>query len=247
MTTYGIKAVQAGTSVNTAADYQVILDSEWPTLKIAAIINCSVPNPNVAQDSLLYSHNLGYTPPFVAYIDGQSPNTTGQTCIANQLDNIFYTTNSGLYLSGFSTGFTKGFVIIFEYNILNTSFLAPVDNSFPVPQTSTTQYGLEVAKTNFDIDTANPQNLGLTSLDRPMQIQVSGSAAQTTPSQVAIYHGLGYPPVYLIYQLNGNHLQVATANVIATPDVLSFGGIQGPLETFYYLILKDAFVSEMPA
>lgn len=238
---FGVKIVESGVSVDTAADYQVVLSSDWPILKIAKIVPVNNPTPG----ALIYNHNLGYHPAFLPYADGLPPNANGQTAVTNLYFSNFYVDQNNLYYDPFASTINKGFVIIFEYDVVNTVFQA-VTSQIPGLQNSTpSSEGLVVAAANSNIDTINPSNLQLTTNDRPMQVNSSGAATQSGTIPFTVNHGLGYTPVFLLYQLFGSNLYMGEAIVTATLNSLSFRGVQAPfpLGSTFYLILKDAFAS----
>lgn len=66
---FGVKLALPGSDVATAADYQLLFNSSWPNIKIAA-------NPTVqivseaalsANNFIIYNHNLGFIPPVIPY------------------------------------------------------------------------------------------------------------------------------------------------------------------------------------
>lgn len=241
----GFKAAQLGADVNTAPDYELVVSSEWPVLKILTIVPIAIPVVG-ASDMLVYEHNLGYYPAFLAYADGGGQNTPGQVAITNLINQNFYVTQSGLFYSSFSSPMPKGFVIIFEYDVVNTVFNAPTQLSFGTPSSATQNTnGLEISKSNFDIGSTNPDNIAFTTANRPLQVQSSGQINQTGTTAIPVPHNLGYPPVHFLYQLlNGNQLSLAEYKATADNETIYFSGVQSILGVCYYIILKDAFASQ---
>lgn len=238
---FGIKVAQSGSDISNAADYQFVLDSDWPMLLIYKVVDVGSIASGAAQDTLVYSHGLDYAPPFLAFIDGQSPNSSGQVNLSNPAFTNFYSNSNGIYYNRFGPGLTKGFIVIFAYDIVNTSFQTKT-TGIPGQNSSTPDAnGLEIAAANSDLNTTNPNNFQLTTSDRPMQINSSGPLTQSGVEAIEVIHGLGYTPVWLLFQIIAGNLYPAECTVISTLDSLSFSGIQAPLETCYYLILKDAF------
>jgi hypothetical protein len=243
---FGFKASAGGVAIDKAADWQLALSSDWPLLKILAVVPVSVPNPSPAADNLVYSHGLNYAPAFMVISDGPSPgidaNTLGQT-EANMTSSGFYTTSSGLFYDGFFDPFPKGFVVIFEYDIVNTNFIAPVESASEGQPSTQNTIGLEIAAEHHDVSSTNPKDILLTTANRPMQVHMSGSFTQSGLTPVTLSHGLGYLPVYLIYQSLAGKLYLASARATATLQSVTFVGVQAELGLTYYLILKDAFTS----
>jgi hypothetical protein len=240
---YGFKATAGGVGVDQAADFQLSLSSDWPLLKILAVVPTSVINPSPANPPLIYSHGLNYAPAFMVFCDGVGPNivanTAGQT-EANMTSSGFYTTTDALFYDGFFPNVPKGFVVIFEYDPVNTIFTAPVVLS---SEGNPSTIGLETAFPNKDISSVNPKDIQFTTANRPMQIHMSGGFNQTNDVAVTISHGLGYLPVFLIYQYLAGKLYLAQARVTATLQDIAFTGVQADIGQAYYLILKDAFTS----
>lgn len=243
---YGLIATAGGVGVDKAADFQVALSSNWPILKIHAIVPISSINASPANPPVIYAHNLGYAPAFMVISDGPSPNiaanTSGQTA-TNMLNNGFFVDANNLYNDGFETDFAKGFVAIFEFDIINKVIVSPA-LSPSIGQTSgKNEIGLEVATSNHSVSSSNPRDIQLTTANRPMQIHMSGSFNQTGVTPVTIQHGLGYLPVCFIYQQLGSRLYNAAALVTGDLNSLTFRGVQAELDLCYFIILKDAFNS----
>ncbi len=75
---WGLKVAQPGIDVTTATDSQLIFNSQQNVFKIVKTATLSVTTTAVAvgssgSDSVSYTHNLGYTPAFVYYLDYTGP------------------------------------------------------------------------------------------------------------------------------------------------------------------------------
>jgi hypothetical protein len=242
--TYGIVATSGGVSVDKASDAQIAFSSNWPILKIHAVVPVSVKNASPAFPPIIYTHNLGYAPAFMVVSDGPSPNILanklGQT-EANMTSSGFFVDTTNLYYDGFFPDFPKGFVIIFEFDIINKVITSPVEfSSFGQPSGSN-EVGVEIATQHHSVDSANPRDIQLTTANRPMQIHMSGSFNQKGVTPFTITHGLGYLPVCLVYAQLGNRVELAEVSISGDLNTLSFLGVQAEFGTGFYLILKDAF------
>ncbi len=243
---YGLIATAGGVGVDKAADWQIALSSNWPLLKINAIVPVSVKNASPAIPPVIYTHNLGYAPAFMVIADGPSPNIlvnqVGQT-EANMTSSGFFVDTGHLYYDGFFPDFPKGFVIIFEYDIINRNDNFESITASQGQPSGKNELGLEVAVKNHSITSANPKDIQLTTANRPFQIHMSGSINQRGVVPFTVHHGLGYLPICFVYQQNGDRLYLAEVKVSGTLDSLSFLGVQAEFGTGFYLILKDAFTS----
>lgn len=169
--TYGIKVSQAGYSVGTAADQNLLFSSSWPVLKIGFTDSVAVP----AGETVTIPHHLGYPPLFFSQcLDVTLFNTSIQTTVDS----------TNLYLiSGASDTITVRYYIC--RNPLNTNYQA-IDNS-SVQTASTVTYdpnfGIKITKPNKDMSSTDLRDYTVHSGTRSIMVEaiVSGSITNAPP------------------------------------------------------------------
>lgn len=234
MAKYGLEIAEQGASVDTAADYQFILNTSWPLLRVAAAGSFTIPG-NDLNFHTIYQHNLGFFPPFVIYENGDTNTKTGQS--ATDGYNGFYcdTTRLSIFSGTGITSYT-GYFIIFDYDISKTF------NSNTFANTQMTQdktsLGFEVAAKNHNL--LGGSQPSFTTKNRPMAVHMSGPITTDSNGKFQLVHGLGYFPSYFVYGPSQTGISPVEAKVTATQNSIAFAGVQSPLAgTYYYLILKD--------
>lgn len=223
MGSHGLKVSQKGYDVNTAADYQLLFSSAWPLLKIES--QGTVVLTDIANDQVLYNHNLGYPPLF--WVFEQYSNTSGMT--GNNPQSLpmhpsqFMVDSTELKYQGFggsSLGSRTVRYFIFRLP-LDVSYTAPILNESPGTKTIIDDYGIKVAKDGKDVSSTDMRDFVIhSSTKSPMVHKVLPQAIDTflnpdpyygVPGYIKDYpYGLSYKPMYNLYVkgysfVNPNH------------------------------------------
>lgn len=208
---FGAKVSQPGFDVETAADFQLLLNSSWPILKIDYSASFSI---DVSQDRVLYTHNLGYVPMFIVFradsgaygITGQSSSLEANTVGADETEIKFFG-------NGGSTSFSDYRLYVYRLPI-STDFLAPSLDLEPSQQSQPSEnYGMKISKVGKSIDSTDLRDYVIHSSAISPTIHQVGFGVTNEPAeffgvgafQFAVQHNLGYIPLVFFYVNSGTN------------------------------------------
>lgn len=241
---YGTKITRPGFDVHTAADRELVFSSSWPILKIQE------EGTGTIDDSgpfTITTHNLGYNPAFILFVDDGS----GTEIVFTGISQFIQITDTELKWTADAA--TLGRSVEYRYYIfyhnLATEFTA---DNIELSETTSNEgkdYGIKIAKEGKDIYSTDPRDYVLHSGYRQWMLHKSGAGTSNgTGDVITITHDLGYKPVYFLYALDtspgatdvGYHLfgNADDSTVTATTSTISFE-IAGLGFDYAYMIFKD--------
>lgn len=163
MADYGIKVSQVGKNVDTAADFELLMSSSFPLLKIHDVVSGSV---SVNAESQEYTHNLGYPPFFWVYSKDASyvstsgvgeyesygflSNGTGGGSMACDENEIRFFSDGG------GSGTVDYFMVIFRLNLEDAIEKSTINLTGTSDQPIGHDFGIKVSK---DGKSANSDDL----------------------------------------------------------------------------------------
>ena len=209
MSTPGIIITQPGIDVKTAADYQMIFNSSWPSLQIAYEANIVVGPLTSAQTA----HSLGFFPLTMGWLIlngisiGRIFGSSGNLAFP-QTDVILSFDKTNVYLTNNNSTATYT-VSIKCYNLdisKSIDYTLPLAASFKLPYDST--YGIKVAKSNKAITSTDLRDFILHSRAQSPAVLsiVTKPTVYTTgiPYAIQYTNPVGYVPWVLAFIGNNN-------------------------------------------
>jgi len=242
----GIKVSQEGINVRSCSDKDLLFSSSLPSLEILMEKEV-VPNSDSSGYIPSFSHNLGYTPVFLAYtIDDpyhlKKPSLT--------LDEGYVFVNDKNVYSSLYGG--KSLIRIFNYN-MESQYSSDLSQTTSKIGGKNENFGIKVSRKNKDIKIAPMKEQIISSGGRSPIIHMSGTINVKVGDYVNIYHGLGYIPMYLVYTKStidfigttGYCLREPYSNNLYAMEYVSSTMIKitntygSPDRDFSYIIFKD--------
>lgn len=263
---FGAKVSQPQFDVQNAADFNLLMSSSWPLLKIAYQGSFTVTNTQVQQT--IVQHNLGYVPFYLIF------NTSGATStfdngplIGSNKSELRYFGNI-LQLPGSFTGY----YYVFRLDI-QSPFFAPIINTTNNSLAATnSDIGMKITKPGADVTSADFRDYVLHSATKSPLVHIVSSGSLNQPSDeptspggvmYRVTHNLGYLPLaYSICNFGANdtiefdpnywyffsappsgvsfnHFYVSDTSVTVDDDTFSRG--TGSTTTAAIIVLKDPF------
>jgi hypothetical protein len=177
----GIYITQVGASVPTAADYQFVFNSDWPSLQVALDVTVDIP----AGGSVTIPHTLGFYPLTFAYLTSGG-SFIGRASIAN-VDVAVYIGKKGIYLSN-----VTGPAYTANVKCYNIDLTKQVDYTLPkypaVRQPYDPTVGIKVSKYGKQINSTDLRDFILHSRAQSPAILsvVTEKSATTSPIGVGL-------------------------------------------------------------
>lgn len=184
---YGIKVSEEGYDVKTAGDKNLSLKTGFSLLNVfdEGSITGASPLETI-------SHDLGYEPQFLAWIDDGAGVKADGSGLITGIDTFAYgsVNSSDLLISTENGGDIKYYI-----------FYEPLTTGTAPALTSTNDYGIKVSKEGYDVKTANILQLTFHSEKNSIKIALSGDSSNTvnTSYNFSISHGLNIVPGYLLF------------------------------------------------
>lgn len=269
---YGMKISRQGFDVNACADNQLLFSSSF---KLPLVVQSGIykmgqdGHPDYTNDQTLFTHSLGYRPLVLLFCKdaGSAEITLDSHRIADNNTGIFIGANTVYYKA--NTLVQNMELSYYVCNIdMDVDYSAPTINTDEQVQGATPEdYGFKVSKAGKDVSTAGLLDLasfsgnsqGGVPVRHQLLHKVSGWSNHTTNSTRTVAHGLGYPPMFIIFQKNssfgddfyckmvqlkpqivGMHVEVAiTFQAWADANNINIFHDMGGTENFRIAILKD--------
>lgn len=242
----GIRVAQKGFSADTCADEQLLFSSAWPTLKTHAAASFTI--PDATQDVTIFTHSLGYPPVFMVFTTGTYVNSSPGSSLAvgsANAESFVVDINTLKYLgatNGNPPGSITGYYYIFRQKMTDTVLPRSFNTARGVPAVSN-DIGFKIAKAGKSTSSTDFRDFVIHSSARSPQIHMTGQVTIPGGGTVLIHHGLGYPPLYLLYNVLSGlyHMSSNSQEVIVGADTsnITLSGVPGLV--FYYLVFKDPF------
>lgn len=194
---YLMKISRKGYDVATCSDRQLVFSSEWPCLKIVKQGTFSVTGATT-----IYTHNLGYYPFFMIFINRADG---GGTDANSRLSYIPY--SSAFEMSTTALECTipvtvDGYYYIFALD-LETNYTAPIIQPSDVSQGETNDYVYAISKNGEDISSTDYRDFVVHSDCRsPMVHIVHNWTEPGLGGSETITHNLGYEPMFFGFVRN---------------------------------------------
>lgn len=239
---FGIRISRFGFDVKDTADFQTILNSSWPVLKVeyAASVTFTC---NGSANTTIYTHNLGYAPVFQVFSlrdqlqYGFVPGGAGYDAMG-----ITGSDSSKIY-ANWPAGTYTVYLYVYRQD-LAASFAAPnIDIVTRVTGGFGTDFGLKVAKIGKDITSTDLRDYVIHSGTQELGV------AQVTQTNVSpagtwtVTHNLGYKPAWLFFEAGGTAGSYEVYNLVRTTadnNQIVFRGAGAALSGVYSaVIFKD--------
>jgi len=101
-------------------------------------------------------------------------------------------------------------------------------------------YGIKISKAGYDVKTADPENLIMTSEANQYKIHLSGSLSYTSTETQTVTHNLAYTPAYIAFikkSANSYYNFALGGQDYIDPTELVLGADNG--DEISYIIFKD--------
>lgn len=250
MAKYGVKIAQPGADVN-APDQQMLFHSEFPSLRIAKILNVTL----YESQEIIIPHNLGFPPWYSVW--KRNPNFDGQVSWPRQWHSdyggavLVDKTNVWMSVDNFfGATFPQHFQFILYTFPINVNFNAPVVGAgVKPPQAAQYEYGIAAMRPGKDARfTQEVSDMHMSTLSRSPLIHsntfkygtIGGAPMSALDYGITVPHNLGYKPLCLtaISRDGGNIWYVD--NYFYSNDTNSYM-ISGTNDLMALLILKDPY------
>ena len=221
----GIKIVQRGLDVDTAADYQTVLDTRYPVLEFTDYtidVNIPTPNTNGYHTIRLRDNEYG----FVAGAEWYPDTTSVASYDILVTKRGFYATKLFIVGDPDPSGRLRG-----RLRVYNANFDKPYKSNvvaFPPDQASkNTGIGfkaLDISEPKSDIMSNKGIKFNLNTDFKAMSIHMIGAAyPEQTLAYINIVHSLGYLPTFLVWQVerDGYAWNYATQAYVASGAIYS--------------------------
>ena len=241
MADYGAAVSQKGYDVKTCADRFLVYSSAFQSLKIFSVSSVTTTVPASGTNTATVTHNLGYYTPYIVIYNGNTTEGTGTSYffsngiygletrgydnkIEIDVDEYFADTGDTVYFTVYV--FLDGFGTVAEKNI----------NTGTTSGSSSTDYGMRISKSGYDVKTTADVNCVLSSSFSSEIIHKKGSTTTAT-----VTHNLSYIPNVLAYirfsslsetfisYMYGNDIMTTSSNIQMIPTG----------QTYYYVIFKN--------
>lgn len=215
-----VKLAQQGYDVNTAGDENLIYSSKWPLLKIYK--QGSFVISSVTQTFVIAEHDLGFAPMFWFFANTDVSSWAGLTISRDTRSEFFGPIGDGalaidstkLTYTASSFPFTSGPSEIYYYIFaidLTKQFDAPIINVGGL-QSGRRGRVFKIAKEGKDISSDNLEDFVIHSDARSPLIH-SVNPGVVRGGRFAVYHNLGYNPMFFIYSKSGTgYTMLATSS-----------------------------------
>jgi hypothetical protein len=184
---YGIKVSEDGFDVKTADDKNLSLKTGFSLLNV-----CQEGSLTVNETPEVISHNLGYQPQFLVWVDEGSGIKIDGTGLATGMDTFgtafINTSDLNIYAED---GDGVRYYIFYEPLTTGSSPVIP----------STNNIGIKISKDGYDVKTANILQQTFNSEKNSIKIALSDISSHTvnTTYNFLVSHGLNTTPGYLIF------------------------------------------------
>lgn len=204
-----IRVSVEGQDATQVPDWQALFSSNYPLLKIAYQGNFTVNFADLSPQ-VIVSHNLGYFPFFLVYVDWgdytTDPGFAGLSGLATDGANAVFRINSSQLWADTSI-FARTDTMRCRYMVFHQDLNEQYDFSnlatSTKPYGNLNNFGLKVTPPGFDAATESDfRNFSLHTATRSLPLHmVRKYTAVGTPSPPYVFaHGLGYPPFTLYWQ-----------------------------------------------
>lgn len=210
---YGVQISQQGIDINQASDYQKVLDSNWKFLDILdevdidiTVTPSGIPNGFVATP--IYRHNLGYLTGFEF-----RPNSLCKglnTTLVYQYNGLVKADTKNIYLTFVYTG-TQSIRLVGKLRVYNINITEEYQAP-NIPETTSTisptsRYGAKFIDLNrgvSDIEDESMFPFTMNTRGKQLSIHKHGTVSPANGSSMVlpVTHNIGYPPSYMIAQIN---------------------------------------------
>jgi len=184
---YGIKVSEEGFDVFTAEDKNRSLKTGFRLLNVFDEGSLTVD----AQPETI-THNLGYEPQFLVWVDEGSGIKSEGSGLATGYDTFAtaFIDSSDLDIYASNDDGVKYYI-----------FYEPLDTGTALSNVSTNDYGIKISKDGYDVKTANLLQQTFNSEKNSIKIALTDDESHTvnTSYNFLIAHGLDTTPAYLIY------------------------------------------------
>lgn len=250
-----VKLAQPGYDVQTAGDENLIYSSQWPLLSIYKQDSFTISDIKV--DAVITDHDLGFVPVFYYFANTTVASYDNLTIATDQRSEFFGPVGDGsikitdkqLVWDSNSSPFTLGKSKLYYYLFaldLTKQFTAPTIKVGDVRGGSGTRV-FKLAKPGKDVNSTNIVDFIIHSKARSPLIH-SVNPGVVTNRSFAVYHDLGYRPMFFGYTRNadGSYSMLATGTGGATKFAADEQKVEfteaSSTRTMTIVILKDPFV-----
>jgi len=248
MANVGIKASRIGYDILSAADYELIINSNNPLLELVSYGSFTI--TDATADQVIYTHNLGYVPAFLvfetsAYIYGSSGESKLSTSGTSQYFGMNATHLKWLGATrGAFAGTVTGNYAIFTWK-LQTTYTSTILNSVASSQNVIDNIGYKISSNGNDCFSSDFKDFTVHSATRTPLIHKTGYGSYTYGTTFSATHNLGYQPLYFWYGYlpiyDDNYWQqiFTTDEGQATSTTTELSAIFVFDHDYAYIILKD--------
>ena len=238
---YGIKVSRLGYDVNVASDKQLAFSSEWPLLPIEAEGTFDI-TLGETYDEDLYTHNLGYPPVFMFWLD----DGTNRYPLGPIYSSTLYVDSTILHIAD-NPALATGTI---HWKIFRRSLLTDYDSgtliSTDASEKDSGDYGIKVSLPGEDVNSEDKRDTGIRSDVRQLMIHKTGGVAASLGGDIT--HDLGYRPMYWLFVENTNFFPSGSYSIIQESDDFTVEATTTELKwvlstppglKWAYLIFKD--------
>lgn len=212
---YGIQVSQQGIPVERAADYQMVLDSNWKFLDVAydmsvdMLINITGPT-NGFYVIPIFQHSLGYLPAFEFMVSSLTADGSNSKVLFSDVRQVLQNIRadsknvfaSFVYVGNPISIRLVGRLRVFALDIL-TEYQAPTVTPLGAAEPRGSRYGakfLDLNKGNGDIEDETMYPFTLNTRGKQISIHKHGTKYAAS-SVLTLQHDVGYPPTFMLAKI----------------------------------------------
>ena len=206
---FAIRVGRTGQDVARCPDNKLLFDNRWPTLKIFMQGSIGIVDSGSTGYSTLATHNLGYYPAFIYFLEDASGRYFGSI---NEIECT--TTDIRFYHQGNARGAITIYFMVFLLDLEVAIDASNVRLALTDSQGQDKHTAFEVARYGKNVANAQPEDYAASGKYISLIIHklVNGSK---TVGDFTVAHGLGYEPMTWCYGKGAEISQVGYRNLSA--------------------------------
>jgi len=207
---FGTAVSQEGYDAKNAADYEKVHDSRFPNLKIWDQGSFTFSAGDGVRQTIV-NHNLGFVPMFHIYLNevtgsGDNTDLVSDGTRWHEVDGQWIMTSDKLQFEGNDQILTEGEAYYYIYYLdLEQNITYNLIKTTSSSLGSSANYGIKISKPGKSVHSNDPRDFVLNSRYRSPLIYFVDFQIVDTSFGITVNHGLGYYPMFMVYQEDENN------------------------------------------
>jgi len=195
------KVSKAGNDASRCADYNLLFDNRWKTMKVLAQDEITIIDTGSSGSALLFTHNLGYYPAFMVFVVDANGSNPPDYLVSKAVQ------CTDTELRWYHNGDSLGSITLYFYVFLNN--LEEVIDGTDINIIADTDESVRKIESRFgiskpDYDTASPPK-DLIAASAYSSFAIHKVSTGTKSNDIlTLAHDLGYYPMFLIFGKGGD-------------------------------------------